>query len=115
MRENGVPLDEEADDEGEGGIPEEDVPEGVVERVGLPKEDQWVRKLKDPKLPSQEDIERHWLMGHMPFRSWCEVCLESKAKELGHRRDVGGDRDVPGSIILITVSQEMRWGLSGRC
>ena len=63
--------------------------------MGLPKEDRWVRKLKDPKLPSQEEVERHWLMGHMPFRSWCDVCLESKAKELGHRRDVGGDRDVP--------------------
>ena len=44
------------------------------ERLGLEKEEEVVRKLADPKLPNKEEVERHWLMGHVPYRNWCDVC-----------------------------------------
>ena len=43
----------------------------VGERIGLPKEDEVVRKLADPRLPSQEEVDRHYVMGHLPYRNWC--------------------------------------------
>ena len=33
-----------------------------------------VRRLLDPKLPSENEVENHYLCGHLPFRNWCPVC-----------------------------------------
>ena len=41
-----------------------------VERIQLEKEDEFVRKLLDPKLPSKEDIKIHELKGHVDYRNW---------------------------------------------
>ena len=57
-------VDEDGDDEGE---------DGLGPQV-LPGEDKWVRKMVNPKVPSKEEVERHWLMGQMLFRNWCPVC-----------------------------------------
>ena len=55
------------------------------ERVGLAREEEFVRKLRDPKLPSQEEVDNHWLMGHSQFRDWCDVCVRAQGKEMGHQ------------------------------
>ena len=34
-------------------------------RVKLEEEGAVIKKLIDPKLPSQEAVDRHWLMGHV--------------------------------------------------
>ena len=65
------------------------------ERLGLEKEDEVVRKIKDPKLPSGEEVERHYLMGHMQYRDWCPVCVRSQGREIDHTRDKGKGRDLP--------------------
>ena len=57
------------------------------ERIQLEKEDDVVRKVNDPKLPSASDVEKHNVMGHLPFRDWCPVCVRAKGKEMGHQRD----------------------------
>ena len=58
-------VESEADDEGiEGEVVGDD-----GERLGLEKEDEVVRHIRDPKLPSQDDIDRHWIMGHLPYRN----------------------------------------------
>ena len=44
------------------------------EKITLPKEDERIIKIVDPKLPSQEEVDRHYLMGHLPYRKWCPVC-----------------------------------------
>ena len=48
---------------------------------------------KDPGNPTWEEIERHNCT-HMPYRSWCPVCVESKGKEDPHySKKVKGARD----------------------
>ena len=65
------------------------------ERVGLPKEDEYVKKLQDPVMPSKEQVEAHYVMGHIPFCSWCHICVEAFGKEMDHRRDEGNPRKLP--------------------
>ena len=80
---------EDSDDEDELGEPPEGL--GVVcERVGLASEEDFVKVLKDPKLPSQRDVDMHYLMNHLPYRDWCPVCVKAKGKEMGHTRDKRG-------------------------
>ena len=62
------------------------------ERLGLEKEDEVVRKIKDPKLPSGEEGERHYLMGHMQYRDWCPMCVRSQGREMDHKQDSRGAR-----------------------
>ena len=65
------------------------------ERLSLEEEDVFVRKLKDPKLPSQDEVDKHFVMGHFPYRDWCSICVKSHGKELEHRREKSKQRDLP--------------------
>ena len=53
-----------------------------------------IRKLIDPRLPSQREVDEHNLT-HLPYRSWCPICIQAKGKEMDHRRDDGKDRRFP--------------------
>ena len=44
-------------------------------KVKIKKEKDFVRKLADPKMPTEEERKMHWLQGHYPYRNWCEVCV----------------------------------------
>ena len=46
------------------------------------------RKLRDPKLPSPEEVRAHELT-HLPYRSWCVHCVRGKGKSMDHRRGEG--------------------------
>ena len=74
-------------EDGEKELEAGDLPAGLLEenleRLGPEKEDAFVRKLVDPKLPSQEEVDRHWLMGHVDFRNWSSVCLRCLCKPPG--------------------------------
>ena len=84
-------VDGDSGDEVEGGLPE-----GVSgERFKAEEEDEFVRKVLDPKLPSEEEVERHFVSGHIPYRNWCPVCIKSKGKDEGHVRDAGNARGLP--------------------
>ena len=52
-----------------------------LERIGLEREDVFVRKLVDPKLPTKEEVESHELMGYVVYRNWCPVCVGCKGKQ----------------------------------
>ena len=67
-------ADSDADDEFEEG----DLKCEPNERIALPKEDEKVRRLPDPKLPSETDVDNHYVQGHLPYRSWCPVCVKAK-------------------------------------
>ena len=41
------------------------------------------RKLPDPKMPSKEEVEQHYLT-HLPFRNWCQYCMQGKGKVAPH-------------------------------
>ena len=49
------------------------------------KEDAKVKMIKDPGCPSKEEVDRHYLT-HMPFRSWCPICVQGKGRENPHYR-----------------------------
>ena len=55
-------------------------------RLSLPKETEFLKKLVDPKLPTESEWEQHCLMGHIPFRNWCPVCIRARGKESDHRQ-----------------------------
>ena len=102
-------ADSDADDEGiiGFGVGEE------ADRIALEKDDAPVRRLLDPKLPAQDEVDRHWLSGHIPYRNWCSVCVKSSGKELDHSQDPGKDRRLP-SITWNIVFQVMSSGSNGR-
>jgi hypothetical protein len=60
----------------------------VLEDLGAqPEEDEQednLRKLVDPKLPTQEKVDEHYLRGHVPYRNWCPVCIRAKGRKMGH-------------------------------
>ena len=53
-----------------------------------------VKRLLDLRLPSKEEVEEHELSGHLPYRNWGPRCAEAKGKDLDHRRDAGGGREL---------------------
>ena len=57
-----------------------------VERLALGKEGAVVRKLMDPKLPSEKEVEEHYVRGDFPYRSWCHICVKAKGREMGHQK-----------------------------
>ena len=44
------------------------------------KEDRFMRKLADPKMPTEDEVKRHELMGHATYRNWCPICVRSSGK-----------------------------------
>ena len=38
-----------------------------------------VKKLIDPRLPTQREVEDHCLT-HLPYRNWCPICVKAKGK-----------------------------------
>ena len=43
-----------------------------------------MRKMGDPKLPTQEEVDEHNIRGHSPYRSWCPLCVEAMGKDMAH-------------------------------
>ena len=90
------PVLGDSGDGGDSGSEADAEMEGEIgERLKLPKEEDVVNKLRDPKLPTQEEVDRHYLTGHMKFRDWCPVCVKSQGKEMDHMRDKGTTRMLP--------------------
>ena len=87
----GEGRDGDADDEAVAGEPVS----GEGERMSSTPEDDVVRKLLDPKLPSQEEVDRHYAMGHAVLRNWCPVYVRANGKEMDHKRGGDGDRRLP--------------------
>ena len=53
-----------------------------------------VKKLHDPKLPSETEMREHYCSGHMPYRSWCHHCVRGRGRERDHQRK--GDQEELG-------------------
>ena len=82
----------ESDADDEGGVVEAG---DQVERLALGKEGAAVRKLVDPKLPSEKEVEEHYVRGHFPYRNWCHICVKAKGKDMGHQKEGGKERKIP--------------------
>eukprot|EP00973_Karenia_brevis_P079882 11084006-Karenia_brevis.AAC.1 len=95
---------------------EEDVelPDGVeTRRIALPKEEEFLKKIGDPRMPGQEEIRHHYEMGHTNCRSWCDICVRARAKEREIVEEMMEKRESCQSIHGITVSLEMRQAIDG--
>ena len=84
--------------DGNGG-PEEEIIEGKGDEESGGEEGEagrrTVKKLYNPKLPSEREVEEHYLSGHMPYRSWCHHCVRGRGRERDHeRRDEHGGRGI---------------------
>ena len=60
------------------------------ERIGA-EEDREVKKLGDPRLPTDKEREDHERT-HLPFRNWCYHCVRGKGRDLDHRKAVEEER-----------------------
>ena len=65
------------------------------ERIRVEEEGAVIKKLIDPKLPTQEAVDRHWIRGHVEYRNWCEVCVRARGKEWDHAKVKEGERLLP--------------------
>ena len=55
------------------------------EVIELQAEQAPVQVIRSPSQPTQADIDHHNACGHVPFRDWCPVCVQTSAMEDGHR------------------------------
>ena len=64
-------------------------------RIPVPREKEFglrsPRKLQDPKLPSKKEVEDHNILGHMPYRSWCTLCVMGRGKASPHCKQMRED------------------------
>ena len=65
------------------------------ERLIVKKDDDVVKKLKDPKLRILEEVDSHYVMGHIPYRDWCPICVKAQGRDMGHMKDDGKERLLP--------------------
>ena len=70
LGEEGIKNEVNSEDEEEGVLRSED-----LRKIGRDEDREFVRKLTDPKMPTEEERRTHWLQGHYPYRNWCEVCV----------------------------------------
>jgi hypothetical protein len=69
--------------------------EDVGTQLEVEEEGGHLRKLVDPKLPTQDKVDEHYLRGHVPYRNWCPVCIRARGKDMDHQKDSGKERKVP--------------------
>ena len=85
---------------GTGGNSDDEKLEGNVEgsegvRLYLDKDDEAIKELGDPRIPSEEEVKSHSLTGHIPYRNWCRICVKSQGRDFQHVRDKGKERRLP--------------------
>ena len=88
------PLEEDDDLEEVGGeviLESGEKAEHVGERIVAEDDVGDVRRLVDPKMPSRDEVEAHYLRAHIPYRNWCPVCVRARGKALDHKS--GGDQE----------------------
>ena len=89
-RSEDIMANEGESDEGEGeGKSEEGEEAG---KIKLPREEEVVRKLVDPLLPTKAEVDTHNVMGHIPFRNWCPICVKAQGRDWDHGKDKGRER-----------------------
>ena len=90
-------IDKENEDEEDEESEEEDVMEsevhgeGVGEIIKATREERIVKKLIDPRRPTEHEVEERNLT-HIPYRNWCPICVRAKWKDLGHRKSIEEER-----------------------
>ena len=55
----------------------------IVERVSKERDEENVRKMLDPRLPSEDEVRDHYRF-HIPYRNWCPICVQAKGRDTDH-------------------------------
>ena len=58
------------------------MPEEVAERAPIPS----------PDMPTASELDDH-LIDHLPYRDWCDCCVEAFGRERSHRTSGGHPRE----------------------
>ena len=103
------------------GVFDEQDPGDKMEEDGGCQEARKVKKMMDPKLPTQDEIEEHNLT-HLPFRNWCRHCIKGRGREMPHMtiKDVDekkqhefhmdfcflGAEHEPGEALTVLIAKE---------
>ena len=66
-------------------IQDEEEPQGMKQAEAEESEDTPLKVLRDPGCPTEEERENHKAT-HIPYRSWCLVCVVAKGKEDPHKK-----------------------------
>ena len=118
---------EEEESEGESDVEEDE--EVVVaggefgERIRARREEKVVKKMADPRRPTQQDINDH-NRTHLPYINWCPHCVRARGRDLDHRTCVEVERSFPefafdycfpgnehGNRITVLVGRERATGM----
>ena len=59
------------------------------ERLVIKTDDEVIKKVKDPKLPTSEEVDSHYVMGHIPYRDRCPICVKAQGRDMGHMKGDG--------------------------
>ena len=80
-----------------------------MEMDAEPEELAPIRVARNPGDPSTKEREEHNVT-HIPYRSWCPVCVKAKGKEDPHRRS-DGDKSVKATVCYDykTFGQEVEY------
>ena len=69
-------------------IPEDDV-------IDSDAEGETAKVARDPKMPSEAEVEAHRAAGHWPFRCWCVHCMAARGLGMPHRTPSHGSSEIP--------------------
>ena len=89
----GEVSDSDPESETEGPADGEACSEG--ERLKLPKDIQFMRRILDPREPTENEIKEHQEMNHAVYRNWCPICVRASGKEMPHKKCGDKTREVP--------------------
>ena len=97
---------------------------GKPRRIGREEAGGRMRNIGDPRLPSQKEVEDHYLT-HVPYRNWCPHCVRGRGKDLDHRKGLDEDRclrefsfdycfpgDEKGAKVTVLVGRERVTGMT---
>ena len=64
-----------------------------AERIGAGEGFGMVKKMLDPRLPTQKEVDLHEL-NHLPYRNWCPICIQAKGKDMDHQSATDRERGI---------------------
>ena len=54
-----------------------------------------MRRILDPREPTENEIKEHQEMNHAVYRNWCPICVRASGKEMPHKKCGDKTREVP--------------------
>ena len=60
---------------------EKELDQELAERDGEGAE---VRVVRKPRMPTELEVEQHYAAGHVPYRSWCPICVKGQGVNTRH-------------------------------